>query len=176
MKKYILYIAITISSFSVVSCDYILKPKPSDSLVDSEEKNIILGTDSDSQGCVTSAGYKWSKLNNECIRVFEKGMRLVPVDANDLDDDEVDLAMLNAYLLFNDDKTKAEVFLYSEKESLEMDQVESDVYEYKNWKLFTLGKYKLEENNILKYISPTATEKQIEGDLEYEMSDAIISQ
>lgn len=174
MKKDILFFAFGATILGFVSCDYILKPRFTDAEPNTEEKNIILGADSDSKGCVTSAGYKWSKLNRQCIRVFEKGMRLVPVDAFDENVDEVDLALLNAYLLIDEKKSKAEVFLHSEKESIELDKISDGVYEYKNWKLYTNGKFKLEENNVLKYISPVAIEKQIEGDLEYDVTDAVI--
>jgi hypothetical protein len=177
MKKTTIFIALVAGLLSLASCDYILKPK-SKSITNSDElKDVFLGEDSDSNGCVASAGYRWSKINKACIRTFEKGIRLIPANQNnDINEDEVDLAMVNAYLLFNVDKTEAEVFLGDEKESMVMKKTFEDIYEYERWKLFTNGQYKLEELDILKYISPVATEKQIESDLEYEMSDAVITQ
>ena len=41
-------------------------------------ENPIVGGDSDEHGCKGSAGYSWSIVKNECIRLFESGIRLDP--------------------------------------------------------------------------------------------------
>jgi hypothetical protein len=41
----------------------------------------VPGGDRDAHGCIGSAGYTYSELRKECIRVFEKGVRLDPVPA-----------------------------------------------------------------------------------------------
>ena len=41
----------------------------------------ITGGDADEHGCKASAGYQWSAVKKECIRVFESGIRLNPVAA-----------------------------------------------------------------------------------------------
>lgn len=51
----------------------------------SEEKNEvndpqIVGGDEDEHGCKPSAGYQWSEIRKDCIRLFETGIRLNPVD------------------------------------------------------------------------------------------------
>ena len=51
----------------------------------------IVGGDRDEHGCIASAGYSWSELLKDCIRPFEKGMRLNPSDEN---------SSLAAYLVF----------------------------------------------------------------------------
>lgn len=38
----------------------------------------MVGNDADEHGCKASAGYRWSVLRNECIRIFEAGVRLDP--------------------------------------------------------------------------------------------------
>lgn len=43
-----------------------------------EEKTPMVGGDRDSHGCIGSAGYQWSVLKNECIRIFEAGIALDP--------------------------------------------------------------------------------------------------
>lgn len=42
------------------------------------EKPAMVGGDQDAQGCKGSAGYQWSQVKKECIRVFETGIRLDP--------------------------------------------------------------------------------------------------
>lgn len=72
----------------------------------------MVGDDSDKHGCKASAGYTWSVLKNECIRLFESGIRLDPQDPS-LD------KTLSAFIVFKstDDDAKAEVFIPSQKES-----------------------------------------------------------
>ena len=72
----------------------------------------IVGGDVDEHGCKGSAGYQWSVLKNECIRIFEAGIRLDPKDAS-LD------KTLSAFIVFKseDDDAKAEVFMPGEKSS-----------------------------------------------------------
>lgn len=42
----------------------------------------ITGNDRDEHGCIATAGYEWSQLRNECIRVFEVGMMLDPAGSS----------------------------------------------------------------------------------------------
>jgi len=70
------------------------------------------GSDKDKHGCIPSAGYTWSALRNNCVRLFEeKGVKLDPVDNK-----ESYVAV--ATVLFDDANTKAEVFLPSEGEGI----------------------------------------------------------
>ena len=65
-----------------------------------------IAIEKDKNGCVKEAGYKWSIIKDDCIRISDEGYRLNPID---------DLANLepskSAYVLLNEDKLKAEVFL-----------------------------------------------------------------
>ena len=38
----------------------------------------VLGADRDGRGCVASAGFSWSGVRGECIRIFEIGLAFVP--------------------------------------------------------------------------------------------------
>lgn len=69
----------------------------------------MVGNDKDSHGCIGSAGYTWSPLRNECIRVFEAGTRLDPQAA-------VADKTVSAFVVFaaSGDDRKAEVFLPGE--------------------------------------------------------------
>lgn len=67
-----------------------------------EKKTKLVGNDRDEHGCIASAGYQWSELLHDCIRPFEKGIRLNPANENQT---------YAAYLVFNSDSSKVEVFL-----------------------------------------------------------------
>lgn len=36
------------------------------------EKTAIVGDDRDGHGCIASAGYTWSEVQKDCIRLWEK--------------------------------------------------------------------------------------------------------
>ena len=68
-------------------------------------KPAIVGNDSDNHGCKGSAGQTWSVLKNDCIQVFNEGTRLNPINAKDGE------AIISAFILFNDNQSKAELFI-----------------------------------------------------------------
>jgi hypothetical protein len=41
-----------------------------------QDNPTIVGADRDEHNCIGSAGYQWSMLKKECIRIFEEGFRL----------------------------------------------------------------------------------------------------
>lgn len=77
-------------------------------------KDVVLGGDKDKDGCLASAGYAWSKLNKECVRVFS-GLQLLPADQPSNEEDD---AVLAAYVLFDESADNAELFLPNEDESV----------------------------------------------------------
>ncbi|WP_395045262.1 hypothetical protein [Flavobacterium sp.] len=107
MKKYLLLFSL----MTLVSCKWFNQDdeKP---VIDDVAKEVVLGGDKDKNGCLASAGYTWSKLNEECIRVFS-GLQLSPIENLEVDD-----ATLCAYVLFDEKATKAELFLPNINESL----------------------------------------------------------
>ena len=56
----------------------------------------VVGGDKDKHGCIASAGYTWSEAQKDCIRLWEKGVRM-----NAVDDAEKVL-----FLVFSPDSTK----------------------------------------------------------------------
>lgn len=60
----------------------------------------IVGNDRDSHGCIPSAGYTWSEVRNDCIRLFETGIRLEGTGSADE----------CAFVVFSPDSLKAELF------------------------------------------------------------------
>ena len=80
----------------------------------SKEKNTesadqpLVGNDRDDHGCIASAGYQWSELLKDCIRPWEKGVKLAtPVDST---------STSAAYLVFNADSSLVEVYLPQKEE------------------------------------------------------------
>lgn len=61
-----------------------------------------VGGQRDEHGCLVGAGQTWSVLKNRCVQVFNDGLQLTATDPN---------AATAAYVIFSDDKKKAEIFL-----------------------------------------------------------------
>lgn len=106
MKKVVLLMVVVLM---VVSCKSHEKEESSN--VPQSKDSSIVGVDKDENGCLASAGYTWSKLNKECVRVFT-GIQLLPIDK--ATDTNVDDAVMAAYVLFNETGDKAEIFLPEE--------------------------------------------------------------
>lgn len=106
----------------------------------------MVGNDSDAHGCKASAGYQWSSLRNQCIRLFESGIRLEPKAAK-LDKTS------SAFIVFKSEKdeSKVELFLSSSKKSVVLKKIGKDNagtwsnknYVLNQWK----GMYSLENKN-----------------------------
>ncbi len=71
-----------------------------------------LGCALDAQGCRPSAGYRWSALRGECIRLFELGLRLLPLSQ--------DGSQQAAFVVFNADQSQAELYLPEAKVPLRL--------------------------------------------------------
>ncbi|ULQ57738.1 hypothetical protein KJS94_05940 [Flavihumibacter rivuli] len=74
-------------------------------------KETMTGADRDSHGCIGATGYTWSELQQECIRLFERATRL---NANG----EMASKAEAAYIFFNADQSKAELWLPGKKGSI----------------------------------------------------------
>lgn len=149
----------------ITSCDLIFKDHSKDDEVVLEQKPVVLGTDRDEKGCVTSAGYMWSQTRKNCIRVFEEGFRLTPYstveDSTDVDGEQ---ATLNAYVVFNEDKSIAELFLPDAKNSLLLKRErEGKTYIKADWMLEAWKGYVLKKGNQIQYVSAVAKERKIIG-------------
>lgn len=111
-----------------------------------EQKPIIVGGDRDAHGCIGSAGYTYSKVKKDCIRVFEQKIKLNEV--NPTKDYET-----SATVVLSNDKKKAEIFLAEEKESIIL-RKKGKSQDWKN-KIYTLTPnkmgYELKKGEILIY-------------------------
>lgn len=73
-----------------------------------------VGGKRDAQGCLTAAGYTWSKVQHACIRIFESGVAVR--DAGNTRPGQA------SFVVFGRDGERAELFLPYEKESLVLDR------------------------------------------------------
>lgn len=67
------------------------------------EKQMV-GSDKNVHGCIGSAGYVWSEVRNDCIRLFESGVAVKSVN----NADEV------AYVVLSQDSLKVQLFYSGE--------------------------------------------------------------
>ncbi len=157
MKKLVLFLAL---GLFMSSCDQIMKERKDDDVKANAEKNIVLGTDKDADGCVTSAGYRWSKLRDECIRVFEEGYRL-----NSIDELKGESTAKSAFVIFEESGDRAELFLPDGSKAIMLTRERKGApYKDKHWKLELQKKYSLSKNGMLLFAGAEIQEGQITGD------------
>ena len=105
----------------------------------------MVGNDKDSHSCKGSAGQTWSELKQNCIQVFNEGTRLNPIDV------QKDEAVISAFLVFNGDLSKAELFL-SDKPNVILNKIQDGNY--------TAGKYVYNSSESTLYIDGKAVYKK----------------
>ncbi|MBP5403759.1 MAG: hypothetical protein J6Y17_01555 [Elusimicrobiaceae bacterium] len=76
-----------------------------------------VGADRDAHSCIASAGYTYSAVRGECIRLWEAGTALFPVI-------QVEEPVLAAYVVQSENGREAEVFLPGFEQGLLMNQAE----------------------------------------------------
>ena len=125
-------------------------------LRDEKEANIPIGNqipkevsvvkDKDENGCLSSAGYTWSKVSKECVKVFT-GMQLNPFEKPQNEDET-----LCAYVLFSEDVNRAEVFLPSQTKSIILSRAsEGQPWVFEDWQLIAWKGYVLKKGNENKF-------------------------
>ncbi len=106
-------------------------------------KDSTVVNDKDENGCLASAGYVWSKVNKECVKGFS-GIQLNPTGKQDNQDET-----LSAYVLFNEDASKAEVFLPKDTASIVLTRsAEGKPWVLKDWQLVPWKGYVLKKGNV----------------------------
>lgn len=92
-----------------------IKKETSPNITSQEVKEVIVGNDTDEQGCKGSAGYTYSSLQEKCIRVFDEGIRLDPKSP------ELNQSV-SAFVVFKtlDENEQAEIFLPAKSSSFIM--------------------------------------------------------
>ncbi|MDN3693547.1 hypothetical protein QWZ06_15270 [Chryseobacterium tructae] len=92
------------------------------------------GSDKDKHGCKGSAGYTFSVIKNDCVRIFEEKIQLKEVDTKKS-------YTSNAAVILSEDGKKAEIFLPSSDGSLVLDKIAS-----KKAVVYKKGQYSLTKN------------------------------
>lgn len=109
-------------------------------------KDSTVVNDKDENGCLASAGYIWSKVNKECVKVFS-GLQLNPMDQPDNADEA-----LSAYILFSEDLKQAEVFLPNETSSMLLTGSDkTKVWTMGDWQLVASKGYVLKKAGVDKF-------------------------
>lgn len=109
-------------------------------------KDTVVVNDKDENGCLASAGYVWSKVNKECVKGFS-GIQLNPMDKPDNGDET-----LSAYVLFNEDASKAEIFLPKDTTSIVLSRAsEGKPWILNDWQLVPWKGYVLKKGDINKF-------------------------
>jgi len=149
---------LSVTVFFFFSCDFIMKDRKDDD-TEANTSKVVLGTDKDENGCVTSAGYKWSLLRRECVRPFEEGYRLNAIEQ--LEGESIDKS---AFVIFEDGGERAELYLPDAKNSvmLEEDDKKGN-YSGSGWKLHQKDGYKLQKGSQILYAGAKIEEGQITG-------------
>lgn len=100
----VVYVPFTPSS-SEVSSD-----TNEETTTEQEDNDTLVGDDKDTHGCIASAGYTYSVLRQACIRLWEEGTALSPVN-------EEETPALVAYVV-QGGNNQAEVFLPDQEGSI----------------------------------------------------------
>jgi hypothetical protein len=116
----------------------------------------MVGADQDENGCLASAGYTWSKVNKECVKIFT-GIQLNP--AKDLANEEM---VLCAYVLFNENGDQAEVFLPNE-ESIVLTKSTKNSWSNANFELITKNGYALKKGAEIIYVGDGTVGNKVTG-------------
>ena len=140
MKKSLLVFGVF---FVFFSCKERSETTVDNFLENDQTENIIVGDQTDKEGCLTSAGYIHSKIKKDCVRLFDIGIRLNPKSNPSTED-----AVLVAYLILSDDTFEAEVFLPSQEESvIFLRTEEGQPWIYQDWQLIANEGYVLKKND-----------------------------
>jgi len=78
----------------------------------------VVGADRDAHNCIASAGYTYSSVRGECVRLWEAGTALMPVV-------QIEEPVLAAYVVQDESGNKAEVFLPGFEQGIVMTRAEN---------------------------------------------------
>lgn len=143
---------------SVLSCKYKNTTEMEEKASASKLKDTtMVGADQDENGCLASAGYTWSKVNKECVKIFT-GIQLNPAQ-NQTNEDMV----LCAYVLFNENGNEAEVFLPNEESIVLSRPEEGKPWSNANYQLIAKNGYTLKKATEIIYIGDGTMGNKVTG-------------
>lgn len=107
-----------------------------------------VGGDRDSHGCIGSAGYTYSQIKKDCVRVFEQKIKLTEVAPKGS-------STSMAAVIFSKDMKKAEVFIPdTDGESLILTRIgRGKIWKKDDYVLvpFKKNEYQLKKDNVVIY-------------------------
>ncbi|KXH84806.1 hypothetical protein [Chryseobacterium kwangjuense] len=107
-----------------------------------------VGGDKDAHGCIGSAGYTYSQIKKDCVRVFEQKIKLTEVEPKG------SYTSMTA-VIFSKDMKKAEIFIPdTDGESLILTRVgKGKIWKKDDYVLvpFKKGEYQLKKDNVVIY-------------------------
>lgn len=130
--------------FSFVSCKKLDFGQEEEKLkVKQTLMDTIDDVDKDKNGCLVSAGYVWSTLNKECIKLYESTITLYP-QSNLNNEDETK----NAYLIFAENGgNEAELFIPSQVKSIILVRPsEGQPWVFNEWQLIPWKGFQLKKD------------------------------
>ncbi|MDO5510447.1 MAG: hypothetical protein Q4F57_07105 [Weeksellaceae bacterium] len=129
-----------IALFAIISCNNPTNTNPAHTnTTTTTTAEQPIGGHADEHGCLGDAGQTWSALKQDCVQVFEVGQRLNPTQTAQ------GAATISAFVIFNDDKTQAEIFVPDENANPVLKQSEPGVYQD--------DKYRFVESEMALYIN-----------------------
>jgi hypothetical protein len=108
------------------------------------QAQTVVGGDADKHGCRASAGYTWSVLRAECIRVWETGTRLQATDST---------ATTDAFVIIAPDRLKAEIWANNTHKVLKRTGKGSDTFTGTPYRLVARKQLKLYKGKKLIFVS-----------------------
>jgi len=121
-------------------------------------KDSTAVNDKDENGCLAAAGYIWSKVNKECVKVFS-GLQLNPINQPDNADETI-----SAYILFSEDLKQAEVFLPNETSSIVLSGSDkTKVWSLGDWQLVATSGYVLKKAGVDQFSGDGEIGKKVTG-------------
>lgn len=159
------FLFLSLATLVLTSCDFILKKEeePPVNYTTSGSTEIV---DLDGDACAFQAGYRWSTLREDCIRVFEEGFRLNPINLNDGNPEENELEDndVSCFLIFNSAKNKAEVFLPNKTQSLLLEQKNTQgLYSNEGWELDSRKGLTLRFKDEIRFTAAKTIELKVVG-------------
>jgi hypothetical protein len=144
--------------FSLQSCKLSSKKADEEVVNQPVSKEVMKEIDKDENGCLASAGYIWSKLNKECLKIFT-GIQLNPIN-NPQNEDET----LSAFILFNEDGNQVELFLPKATETYILTRnSEGEAWVLNEWQLIPKNGYVLKQGEKSLYIGDDFIGKKVLG-------------
>lgn len=138
--KHTIYLLLLLTGFQ--SCKLTDNKADEETLPQVESKEVMKAIDKDENGCLASAGYIWSKLNKECVKLFT-GIQLNPIDKPQNEDET-----LSAFIMFSEDANQVELFLPNATETYVLKRAaEGQSWVLDEWQLIPHKGYVLKQGD-----------------------------